>query len=397
MVRVTLLFASCAMVVLLAGHPWVTALAAQEAATTAPAAENAVPAPAPAAETQPAADAHKVDGWLSNLDEARKQSAASGKPIFIDFFAVWCGPCKMLDAQTFSDEGVKALLARFVTVRIDVDKDEATSQAYGVNAMPTLVAADADGKVLVRHIGFIPPAGMKEMLTDVLKFSEGMTTYKKDTSNTEALFLIAELCSRMELSKDEKLGYIDAAPKAAKPEDTARLAKLKLARGLTLAVAGDAQEQAAQTLQEAAKLDADNAQGIREQADWYLGLLSTGDGSDPAAFAKVSAKFLAEYPKDKLKNPDLRLQAMMMHFQASHRQGDLKAAIATLETLRAEFSEKLGTDKIDQALNSLKEQLKLEQQEDASAPKPEPQSAPEPAQPEKAPAGDPAAAPTPAQ
>ncbi|NLX60194.1 MAG: thioredoxin fold domain-containing protein [Phycisphaerae bacterium] len=391
MMRVTLLLASCAMAAVLAGHTWIAPVAAQEAATPAPAAQEAAPVPAPATPPTPAADGHKDDGWLSNLDEAKKQAAAAGKPIFIDFFAVWCGPCKTLDAQTFSDEGVKALLAKFVTVRIDVDKDQATSQAYNISAMPTLVAADADGKVLVRHTGFIPPSGMKEMLTDVLKLYESMAAYKKDASNTEALFQVAELCSRMELSKDEKLGYIDAATKAAKPEDTARLAKLKLARGLTLAMAGDAQEQATQSLQEAAKLDADNAQGVREQADWYLGLLDTGDGSDPAKFAKISAKFMADYPKDKLKNPDLRLQAMMMHFQASHRQGDLKAAIATLETLKAEFSEKLGADKIDQALNTLKEQLKLEQQEDAPAPKPEP------AQPDKAPDGNPPAAPTPAQ
>ncbi|MBN2584389.1 MAG: thioredoxin family protein [Planctomycetes bacterium] len=362
MSRLTRRVMSCALTLLLVGAAGLPMAAAQDEATPAPAAEKTDTAIAPAEEAKPAAEGHKEDGWLTSLEEAKKQAAAQGKPIFIDFTATWCPPCKMLDAQTFPDEGVKTLLAKFVTLRVDVDQDQATSQAYNISSMPTLVVVDADGKPLVRHSGFIPPEPMREFLGDVLKFSESLAAYRKDATSTEALLVLADLCPRMELSKDEKLGYIDAAIKLAKEDDKAQRAKLKLSRGVVLAVAGDAREEADHALQEAAKLDADNAAGVREQVDWYLGLIAAGKDKDVAKLAKTVEKYIADYPLEKIKNPDLRLQALLMLFQVSRDQGQYETTVKVLETLKAEFAEKLGADKIDQALAAMKAELQKEQE-----------------------------------
>ncbi|MBE7492389.1 MAG: thioredoxin family protein [Planctomycetes bacterium] len=89
-----------------------------------------------------------------DLEAAKKLAAEQKKGIFIDFMAEWCGPCKMLDAQVWSDESVAARVTRdYVPVKIDVDEQPDVSARYEIQAMPTLVIADAAGEVLARTVG----------------------------------------------------------------------------------------------------------------------------------------------------------------------------------------------------------------------------------------------------
>ena len=100
--------------------------------------------------------------WLTELPPALATAKETGKPIMVDFFATWCGPCKMLDKQTYSDDRVAAASTNWLMVRIDVDKNPALAQQYAVSSIPTIVTLGSDGKELQREIGFI---GVGPMLT----------------------------------------------------------------------------------------------------------------------------------------------------------------------------------------------------------------------------------------
>lgn len=103
--------------------------------------------------------------WQTSLDQARAAARAQNKPILIDFYATWCGPCKMLDEQTYKASGVISLVSQhFIPVKIDVDKQQAVSQQFNIEAMPTTILLDARGKEIARKVGFIDAAEMMQLL-----------------------------------------------------------------------------------------------------------------------------------------------------------------------------------------------------------------------------------------
>jgi thiol:disulfide interchange protein len=88
--------------------------------------------------------------------EALAESAKTGKPIFADIYAVWCGPCKMMSNYVFTNDEVGAFYnENFVCVKVDAERGEGISIArrYAVEGYPTLLYVDKEGKVLLKTAG----------------------------------------------------------------------------------------------------------------------------------------------------------------------------------------------------------------------------------------------------
>lgn len=103
--------------------------------------------------------------WRADYAAARKDAAAAGKPLLLDFAAEWCGPCKRMEATTFRTPAVVAAVnAAVVPVRVDADKDAWLVKAAGIQAFPTLILLSPDGKVIARREGFADAAQVTEFL-----------------------------------------------------------------------------------------------------------------------------------------------------------------------------------------------------------------------------------------
>jgi len=91
-----------------------------------------------------------------SFEEALKKAKKQKKLIFVDAYAVWCGPCKWMDANTFREKEVgDAFNSEFINLKIDMEKGEGPELArkYNVRAYPTLLLIDGDGKVVKRIVG----------------------------------------------------------------------------------------------------------------------------------------------------------------------------------------------------------------------------------------------------
>ncbi len=98
--------------------------------------------------------------------EALAKAKSTGKPIFMDAFTTWCGPCKMMSNQTFKDEAVgKFYNASFINVKMDMEHGEGIELAktYAVNLYPTLLFIDGEGNILHRTAGFHAPEAFLEL------------------------------------------------------------------------------------------------------------------------------------------------------------------------------------------------------------------------------------------
>ncbi|MBI4870497.1 MAG: thioredoxin family protein [Candidatus Riflebacteria bacterium] len=93
-------------------------------------------------------------GWFTSLDEALAEGQRAGKPVFADFRADWCIPCKLMERTTFREARVKEALEGFVRARLDCTLPDSPGARYKnqvlqVTSMPYLAFFDPRGRHLV--------------------------------------------------------------------------------------------------------------------------------------------------------------------------------------------------------------------------------------------------------
>lgn len=99
-----------------------------------------------------------IQFFKGTFAQALAKAKSEGKPLFVDFYAVWCGPCKKMEKQIFTQPEVGEYFNKhFVAVQLDAEKPENVDVAktYKVEAFPTLGIFDGEGKALSINVGYM--------------------------------------------------------------------------------------------------------------------------------------------------------------------------------------------------------------------------------------------------
>lgn len=88
----------------------------------------------------------------------------SGKTVLVDFYAEWCGPCKMM--PPILKEVKDALKDDVIILKIDVDKNPHVAQAFGIQGVPTLIIFK-DGEIRWRQSGVFNAKQLQQVVKNL--------------------------------------------------------------------------------------------------------------------------------------------------------------------------------------------------------------------------------------
>jgi thioredoxin 2 len=82
-------------------------------------------------------------------------------PVVVDFYADWCGPCKIM--APLLDDAARRRAGQLLVVKLDTDRNPVTGPRFGIRGIPTLIAFK-NGKEVARRVGAVPPAELDAFL-----------------------------------------------------------------------------------------------------------------------------------------------------------------------------------------------------------------------------------------
>jgi len=150
----------------------------------------------------------KADNWLYSLEDAKKMAIATNKLILVDFWAFWCGPCKKMDAESWSKDEIKEIMNNYVSVKIDIDIHKDVARKYNVQGIPYIFIMDPNGEVVYHQMSYLNINELKQLL---VKYSLNTNYFQKDylffqeKENSNSSFRLAQKYQNYAIYLDEEI------------------------------------------------------------------------------------------------------------------------------------------------------------------------------------------------
>lgn len=184
--------------------------------------------------------------WSDVLAKAKAQA----KPAFVDFSTEWCGWCRRMEQDTFSQASVGEVMKGFVNVTLDAEQGEGPDlvKRYGVRGFPTMLVVDAAGEEVDRIVGYLPPDEFAEEARRILR-GEGTipALRRKVAESPDDLESGVRLASKLSAARPgDAPSLFEALVAKSATADRPTQAKVRLAYASALLEAGRGPEALAQ-------------------------------------------------------------------------------------------------------------------------------------------------------
>ncbi len=140
---------------------------------------------------------NKVNFYKGSLNEVKRTAATEGKLYFVDFYASYCLPCKLMDQTTFMDEELGSYVSQsYIPLKLNIDAFDAYEirADYEVQELPTIMIFSSSGNLLDTYKGSLTASALKKLLKkhDLPKNKYLTTPPKKEVFADESTDIVEE-------------------------------------------------------------------------------------------------------------------------------------------------------------------------------------------------------------
>lgn len=108
---------------------------------------------------------------INVTDEAFQKTVLENTlPVIVDFWAPWCGPCKMLGP--ILDKMAKEFEGKLIVAKVNTDEHQEWAGKYGVQGIPTMLMMK-DGKIVHRQVGVLPEPMLRDTIKNFIEVAGG--------------------------------------------------------------------------------------------------------------------------------------------------------------------------------------------------------------------------------